>query len=173
MKIKKIKSVDTERVYDITVAENPNYILKNGVITHNSGLKYAASVILFLSKKKDKEGTDVIGNIIRVKAVKSRFTKQDKVIEVKLSYVKGLDRYYGLLPIAEKYGIFKKVGKKIEVSEGVTVFENRIHKDPTKFYTPEVMEKLERACATEFKYGPGDFMESNDVETEDDEITEE
>ena len=38
----------------------------------DSGLKYAASSIIFLSKKKEKDGTDVIGNIIHCKNAKSR-----------------------------------------------------------------------------------------------------
>lgn len=178
---KKISNV-SEQVYDFTVKDVHHYILDNNVISHNSyvpmkemsggsGLKYTASTILFLSKKKDKDGTEVVGNIIRVRAVKSRFTRQDKVVEVKLSYTHGLDRYYGLLPIAEKYGIFPKVGKKYEVAPGVTVFENKILKNPEKYYTAEVMEKLEKACAAEFKYGPGEFMadqeESDDDDSED------
>ena len=159
----KIPMIVTNHVYDVVGSYFPTKEMSGG-----SGLKYTASIILFLSKKKDKDGTEVIGNIIKVRAMKSRFTRQDKVVEIKLSYTSGLDRYYGLLPIAEKYGIFPKVGKKYEVAPGVTVFENKILKEPTRYYTPEVMEKLEKACATEFKYGPGEFMADND-ETDDEE----
>lgn len=157
----KIPMIVTNHVYDVVGSYVPMKEMSGG-----SGLKYTASIILFLSKKKDKDGTEVVGNIIRVRAVKSRFTRQDKVVEVKLSYTHGLDRYYGLLPIAEKYGIFPKVGKKYEVAPGVTVFENKINKNPEKYYTAEVMEKLERACAAEFKYGPGELMADLDQEEE-------
>lgn len=159
----KIPMIVTNHVYDAVGSFFPTKELSGG-----SGLKYTASIILFLMPKKDRDGTEVIGNIIKVSTMKSRFTRQNKSIEVKLSYTHGLDRYYGLFPIAEKYGIFTKVGKKYEVSPGVTVFENKILKEPTRYYTPEVMEKLEKACATEFKYGPGEFMADND-ETDDEE----
>ena len=56
-----------------------------------SGLKYAASSIIFLSKKKDKVGTDVVGNIVHCKNHKSRLTIENKMVDVKLSYETGLD----------------------------------------------------------------------------------
>ena len=80
-----------------------------------SGLKYAASSIVYLSKKKEKDGTDVIGNIIHCKNHKSRLTVENKMVDVRLTYDKGLDRYYGLLELAEKYELIKKVGTRYDV----------------------------------------------------------
>ena len=65
-----------------------------------SGLKYAASSIVFLSKKKEKDGTDVIGNIVHCRNYKSRLTVENKMVDVRLTYDKGLDKYYGLLDLA-------------------------------------------------------------------------
>ena len=80
-----------------------------------SGLKYAASSIVYLSKKKEKEGTEVIGNIIHCKNAKSRLTVENRVVDVRLSYDKGLDRYYGLLDMALAFGIFKKSSTRVEL----------------------------------------------------------
>jgi len=55
-----------------------------------SGLKYAASTIIYLSKKKEKEGTDIIGNIIHCKTHKSRLTKENQEVDVRLRYDEGL-----------------------------------------------------------------------------------
>ena len=77
-----------------------------------SGLKYAASSIVFLSKKKEKDGTEVVGNIIHCKNYKSRLTIENKIVDVRLNYEKGLDKYYGLLELAEKYNVFKKVSTR-------------------------------------------------------------
>ena len=66
-----------------------------------SGLKYAASSIVFLSKKKEKDGTDVIGNIVHCRNYKSRLTVENKMVDVRLTYDKGLDKYYGLLELAD------------------------------------------------------------------------
>ena len=138
----------TNHVYDVIGAYVPTKEISGG-----SGLKYAASSIVMLGKKKDKEGTDVIGNIIKATMHKSRFTKEQKKIEVKLSYDTGLDRYYGLLDLAEKYDIIKKVSTRYELPDGRKVFGKAINNNPTEYYTPEIMEQLEVAAAKEFKYG--------------------
>jgi len=41
------------------------------------GLKYSASTIIHLSKKKDRDGTEVIGVIIHCKTIKSRLHKRE------------------------------------------------------------------------------------------------
>ena len=51
----------------------------------------------------------MVGNIIHCKNHKSRLTVENKMVDVRLSYSDGLDRYYGLLELAEKHGILKKV----------------------------------------------------------------
>ena len=143
-----IPLIMTNHTYDVVGAYVPMKEMGGG-----SGLKYAASTIVYLSKKKDKDGTDIIGNIIKCKLFKGRFTKENKMVEVQLNYDTGLNPYYGLVPIAVKYDIFKKVSTRIELPDGKTAFEKSINNDPEKYFTPEVMERLEDAVAKEFKYG--------------------
>lgn len=126
-----------------------------------SGLKYAASQILFLSKKKDRVGTDVVGNIIHCKMNKSRFTKENKMVDVRLSYDTGLDRYYGLLELAEKYELIKKVTTRYELPDGSKIFGKQILEDPERFFTKDFLDKLNECAAQEFMYGKG----GSDVET--------
>ena len=118
-----------------------------------SGLKYAASSIIYLSKKKEKDGTEVIGNIIHCKNHKSRLTKENKMVDVRLTYDKGLDRYYGLLELAEKYGVFKKTSTRYELPDGSKQFGKAILSDPETFFTEDIMHKLNLAAEVEFKYG--------------------
>tara|TARA_R110000751_G_scaffold114430_1_gene213792 strand:- start:4046 stop:5077 length:1032 start_codon:yes stop_codon:yes gene_type:complete len=118
-----------------------------------AGLKYAASTIIYLSKKKVKEGIDVIGNIVHCKLYKSRLTKENSVVDVMLHYDSGLDSYYGLLTLAEKYGIIKKVSTRYEFPDGTKVFEKHVYKDPEKYFTAEIMKQLEKVAHTEFEYG--------------------
>ena len=132
-----------------------------------TGLKYAASTIVYLSKAKVKEGTDVIGNIIHCKLYKSRLTKENSQVDVMLNYDTGLNPYYGLVPLAIKHGIFKKVSTRIELPDGKTAFEKSINKEPEKYFTPEVMQRLEEVVGQEFKYGSSLEMEDSDGETED------
>ena len=138
----------TNHVYDVVGAYIPTKEISGG-----SGLKYAASSIAMLSKKKDKDGTEVVGNIIKVTMHKSRFTKENKKVEVKLSYDTGLDRYYGLLDLAEKYDIIKKVSTRYELPDGTKVFGKNINENPEKYFTDEIMEQLEVAAHKEFMYG--------------------
>lgn len=155
MKITSIKKAKQEKVYDIEVDDVGHYILENGVITHNSGLEYAASTIPFLSKKKgekDKEG-DVTGAIITLVLKKARHTIENKKVETFLNYEKGLDRYWGLLDLAIKFGIFTKVSTKIELPDGTKAFQSEIEKNPEKYFTKNVLDEIEKQCKDEFCYG--------------------
>ncbi len=118
-----------------------------------SGLKYAASTIMYLTKSKEKDGTDVVGSIIKVKANKSRFIKENSQVATRLYYdARGLDKYYGLLELGEKYGVFTRKGNRVVVGES-SVYPSAILKDPEKYFTEEIMEKLDWAASQEFKYG--------------------
>jgi len=154
-----IPLVLTNHTYSIIGAYVPMKEMGGG-----SGLKYAASTIVYLSKKKDKDGTDIIGGIIKCKLYKGRFTKENKDVEVQLNYDTGLNPYYGLVPIAVKYDIFKKVSTRIELPNGKTAFEKSINNEPEKYFTEDVMKKLEVAVAKEFKYG--NIEETYEEETE-------
>ena len=153
-----IPLIMTNHTYQVVGAYVPMKEMGGG-----SGLKYAASTIVYLSKKKDKDGTDIVGNIIKCKLFKGRFTKENKEVEVQLNYDTGLNPYYGLVPIAVKYDIFKKVSTRIELPDGKTAFEKSINNDPEKYFTSEVMERLEDAVAKEFKYGTIEEEETVDV----------
>jgi hypothetical protein len=163
--IRKTPTKTPTKVYDFTVEGDHHYILDNGLISHNSyvptkelgggsGLKYAASTIVYLSKKKEKNADgDVIGSIIHCKLYKSRLTKENQQVDVQLNYDTGLNRYYGLTDIAINNGIFKKVSTRIELPDGKTAFEKNINENPEKYFTEDVMKRLEEAVAKEFKYG--------------------
>ena len=116
------------------------------------GLKYASSTIVYLSKKKEKDGTEVVGNIIKCKTQKSRLTKENSQVETRLYYDRGLDRYYGLLELGEKHGVFTRKGNRIVVGDS-SVYPSAILKDPEKYFTEEVMDKLDEAAQKEFRYG--------------------
>jgi hypothetical protein len=153
MKIKSITKKPNSKVYDISVDEYENYILENGVITHNSGLKYSASTILHISKSKEKEGSEVSAVILKFKTNKSRLSKENQEVSVRLYYDdRGLDRYYGLVEIAEESGIIPRVGNRYEIN-GKKVYKNVIYANPEEYFTPELLEKLDEYVQKKFKYG--------------------
>jgi len=144
----KVPMVVTNHTYDVVGSMFPQKEMGGG-----SGLKYAASSIIYLSKKKEKDGTEVIGNIIHCKNHKSRLTKENKMVDVRLTYDKGLDRHYGLLDLALKYEIFKSISTRIELPDGSKTFGKTINNNPEKFFTEDIMHQLDIAAETEFKYG--------------------
>jgi len=144
----KVPMVVTNHTYDVVGSMFPQKEMGGG-----SGLKYAASSIIYLSRKKEKDGTEVIGNIIHCKNHKSRLTKENKMVDVRLTYDKGLDKYYGLLELAEKYEIFKKVSTRFELPDGSKQFGKTILNDPETYFTEDIMHQLELAANTEFTYG--------------------
>ena len=152
----KVPLIVTNHVYEVVGSYIPTKEMSGG-----SGLKYTASQIVFLSKKKDKDGKDVIGNIIKCKMVKSRFTKENKEVEVKLTYDKGLNRYYGLLDLAIKYGIFKQVSTRIELPDGTKTFGKSINNNPEKYFTPQILEKIDQAAITEYTYGKDEVYDDD------------
>ena len=144
----KVPLVVTNHTYDQIGTLFPQKIMGGG-----TGLHYAASSIVFLSKKKEKDGTEVIGNIVHCRNYKSRLTKENKMVDVLLTYKEGLNRYYGLAELAEKYGIFKKVSTRLEMPDGEKVFLKSILKNPDKYFTKEILDKIDEVAHKEFLYG--------------------
>ena len=138
----------TNHTYDVIGAYVPTKEMGGG-----SGLKYAASTIIYLSKKKEKDGTEVVGNIIKAKTAKSRLSKENKDVEIRLFYdERGLDRYYGLLELGEIGGLWKNVAGRYEM-EGKKIYAKQILKDPEVYFTEEVMQQLDQIARREFSYG--------------------
>ena len=118
-----------------------------------SGLQYASSTIIYLSKSKEKDGTEVIGNIIRARTHKSRLSKENQDVEIRLYYdERGLDRYYGLLELGQLGGLWKNVAGRYEM-DGKKIYAKEILKNTEKYFTPEVMKKLDLIARSEYSYG--------------------
>ena len=144
----KIPMILTNHTYDAVGSFYPSKQMSGG-----GGLKYAASTIAFLAKKKEREGTDIVGNIIRVTMNKTRISKENKSAELLLRYDTGLDKYYGLLDLAAKYDIIKKTDRQYVLPDGSKVYGKVILNEPERVFTPETLEKLDEAAQLEFKYG--------------------
>ena len=143
-----IPMIVTNHTYDVIGAYVPTKEMGGG-----SGLKYAASTIIYLTKKKEKDGKDVIGNLIKAKTAKSRLSKENKDVTVRLFYDdRGLDKYYGLLDLGELGGLWKNVAGRYEMN-GKKVYAKEIYKNPEKYFTGEVMQALDEIAQKEFSYG--------------------
>ena len=143
-----IPLIVTNHTYDVIGSYVPTKEMGGG-----SGLKYASSTIIYLSKKKEKDKTEVVGNIIKAKTAKSRLSKENKQVEIRLYYdERGLDRYYGLLELGELGGMWKNVAGRYEI-DGKKIYAKQIYAEPEKYFTPEVLNKLDEISKTTFLYG--------------------
>ena len=143
-----IPLIVTNHTYDVIGSYVPTKEMGGG-----SGLKYAASTIIYLSKKKEKDGKEVIGNIIKAKTHKSRLSKENKTVEIRLFYdSRGLDRYYGLLELGEIGGLWKNVAGRYEIG-GKKIYAKQILSDPDTYFTDQVMQALDEIAQKEFSYG--------------------
>jgi hypothetical protein len=95
----------------------------------------------------------VIGNIIKCKTQKSRLSKENQDVEVRLYYdERGLDKYYGLLELGELGGMWKNVAGRYEI-DGKKIYAKQILANPEEYFTEEVMQKLDVIAKGEFSYG--------------------
>jgi len=118
-----------------------------------SGLKYSASTIIELSKSKEKDGTEIIGNIIKAKTFKSRLSKENQEVSIRLYYdERGLDRYYGLLELGQLGGLWENKAGRYEI-DGKKIYGKQILANPEEYFTDEVMQKLDEIAKKEFSYG--------------------
>jgi RecA/RadA recombinase len=139
----------TNHTYEVIGSYVPTKEMAGG-----GGLKYAASTIVFLSKAKDRDSQkEVVGANVTCKLVKGRLTKEDKKIKTNISFETGLNRYEGLLPIAHEAKLVEKKGNKWVFPNCNPAFENAIKKNPTKYYTEELLQKIDAVCQETFKFG--------------------
>lgn len=153
----------TNHVYELVGSYIPTKEMGGG-----TGLKYAASTIVYLGKKKERDSNrEVIGNIIKATTFKSRLSKENATAEVLLTYDEGLDRYYGLVDLAIEAGIFQKKGSRVETDTGKSVYAKQIMADPDQYFTDSVMEQLEVYVKRKFSYGAsGPEVASEDIDSE-------
>ena len=144
-----IPMIVTNHTYDVIGAYVPTKEMGGG-----SGLKYAATSIIYLSKSKEKDGKEVIGNIIKAKMAKSRLSKENQQVGIRLFYdERGLDRYYGLLELGEQGGLWKNVAGRYDMGDGKKIYAKQILANPEQYFTEEVMEKLDVIARGTFSYG--------------------
>ena len=144
----KVPMIMTNHTYDVIGSMFPQKEMGGG-----QGLKYAASNVVYLTKRKEKEGKEVIGSVIHCLNWKSRLTKENAKIDVRLTYDKGLDKHYGLLDLAIKYNIFKAISTRIELPDGTKQYAKTINNEPDKFFTKSILNQIDKGAKKEFLYG--------------------
>lgn len=158
-----VPMIVTNHVYAVIGAYVPTKEVAGG-----SGAQYAADTIIMLSKKKEKDkDNELIGNIVTATMKKSRLTREGTKVQTRILFAGGLDRYYGLLEHAEEAGIVKKEGNKYVFPNGEKAFEKAIASAPEKFWTKDVLDKVDAYLGEQFKYLGIPTTEADDDATAD------
>lgn len=109
MKISKIEYVGEKEVYDITVEDNHQYILENGVVTHNTGIYLSSDFIWILGRQQEK-GSDkeLLGYNFIINIEKSRHAREKSKVPISVTYEGGINKWSGLLDVALEGGFIIK-----------------------------------------------------------------
>ena len=108
MKIVKIRPVGKRAVYDLSVQDAEHYVLKNGVVTHNTGPMYSSNAVWIIGRRTDKVGTEVQGYHFIINIEKSRFVKEKSKIPISVSWEGGIMKWSGLLEVAQEGAFVQK-----------------------------------------------------------------
>jgi RecA/RadA recombinase len=127
------------------------------------GLKFAASTILILTKSSiyDEKNKTYTGVRMKAALYKSRHTVEKMQAETKLDYATGMDRYYGLIEFAKKFGLTEKSGqgqKFVIGKDPKQFFQSNIESEPQLYFTKEVLDTIEEKVKQTFPYGKSSPM---------------
>jgi intein/homing endonuclease len=177
MKIKEIKSIGRQKVYDLSVKDVEHYILKNGVVTHNTGIMYSADNVWIIGRQQDKDGTEIQGYHFVINVEKSRFVKEKSKIPISVSWEGGVQKWSGLLDIAILGGYVRKpkngwyqawdIAKDVELTGNL-----RAAQTMTKEFWETVFKNTDFAEYLKNKYTIGLRDMMNDVEVDLDRVPE-
>jgi hypothetical protein len=108
MKIVSKVNVGKKPVYDLSVKDKEQYVFANGAVTHNTGILYSASTVLFITKSQEKDGTDLAGFKFTLVAEKSRSVREKSKFPLHVAFGSGINKYSGLLDLALELDVVRK-----------------------------------------------------------------
>jgi RecA/RadA recombinase len=127
------------------------------VMQGGGGPQYAADDIFFISKKKDtvgeKDERKVVGNIVTVKAWKSRNARENETVECRISYDSGLDLHHGLLDIATRGNVLTRPRGKSYYLFGQEQIPSDDMESGKAWGSKRLLDAVDSAAARIFDYG--------------------
>lgn len=147
-------------------------------ISGGSGAIYASDLILTLTAAQDVDGDrNRIGSIVTVTAYKSRVTRRGSKVRVLLNHENGLSKYWGLLDLVDEMELWPYVPNKYETPHG-KFFGKQIYREPERFFTQDVLEKIDEYAKRKFLYGNSyeatkDNAEFDEESTQEESVTNE
>jgi hypothetical protein len=155
MKIASIKKIGRQPVYDLTLNSKnydmQHYVLKNGVVTHNTGIMYSANQVFIITKSQEKEGTELAGWKFTINIEKSRYVKEKSKLPFTVMYDDGIQKWTAIFDFAMEAGFIvkPKVGWYQLVNPETGEISEKNYRQADVINNDEYFEKL--ICNQEFK----------------------
>ena len=143
------------------------------VMSSGSGIKYMATNILYMGKRKFYHNKEHIGNYLKMALMKNRLAPENIRNEGVIMFKRGLAKYYGLLEPAKEIGLVKSGGAwYTRVSDDKKVQMKDLYKGP--FWEP-MLEELRAHLIDEYSFkredDDEDFLGVENESPEDDSET--
>ncbi|MFO7929737.1 MAG: recombinase RecA [Candidatus Humimicrobiaceae bacterium] len=161
-----VNKTKTSVVFVNQLREKIGIIFGNPEVTPGGrALKFYASVRLDIRRIDSiKNGTDVIGNRIRVKVVKNKVAPPFKSAEFDIMYGKGISREGSILDMGAEIGIINRSGSWYSYGDE-RLGQGRENAKVFLAQNPKIMEKIEKEikkeCNLPFNGKAGKGKESN------------
>jgi hypothetical protein len=177
MKIKNIKKVGKLPVYDITVNsdnyDEQHYVLKNNVITHNTGGYYSADTMWIIGRQQEKDDDELSGYKFIINIEKSRFVKEKSKIPIIVKFEKGIDKWSGLFDIALEGGFIAKANQgwynEIDQETGEIIGVKRRRGDlenDDEFWARTITPKFKEYVKETYSISSGHILDEEQEQTE-------
>lgn len=138
--VQEIKHLNMAIAVTSQVYKNQDILNGEGVWIVSDAVKYSASIIALVQKRKLKADSGLAGDFKGVRMIiegyKTRFTKPFQKVEIEVPYEEGMDPYSGLIDVAVKVGVVVKKGSRVAISG-----------EDTTWYAKDVGDHVDRIIA--------------------------
>ena len=147
--VQAIKHLNVSMICTSQVYKNQDILNGEGVWIVSDAVKYAASQIILIQKRKLKDESKgaKVGDFAGVRMIcegyKTRFTKPFQKVEIEVPYETGMDPYSGFLEVAKKVGVIEQKGSRYCIAgEDETWYGKDIEK-----YADRIVTKMDEQDA--------------------------
>jgi recombination protein RecA len=147
--------------FDIEVEGSHNYFV-DGVMVHNSpetttggrALKFYSSVRLDVRRIETlKDGTEPVGNRVRVKVVKNKLAAPFRTADMDLIYGQGISKEGGLIDLGVEHGFVRKSGAWYTY-EGDQLGQGKENARNFLKGNPDIADEIEKKIKEKLGVGP-------------------